>query len=176
MSIFDSVPLRDEAKAQAAEIGQADIVVGIPSYNNARTIAHVVHAVQAGLSKYFAGSRCVLVNSDGGSKDGTPDIVEKTGIQNLATILVKHPQYPVHKIITGYHGIPGKGSAFRTIFALADRLQAGACCVVDADLRSITPEWSSCLIPWFTADLTSLRRCTCATNLTVPSPTASYIR
>ena len=36
-----------------AEVGKADILVGIPSFNNARTIGHVVRAVQAGLAKYF---------------------------------------------------------------------------------------------------------------------------
>ncbi|MDZ7290102.1 MAG: glycosyl transferase family 2 [candidate division KSB1 bacterium] len=146
MALFDSVPLRDEARQQVASIGQADIVVGIPSYNNARTIGHVVKAVQAGLAKYFPRHKCVLVNSDGGSKDQTPAIVQQTGIDNLATILVRHPQFPVHKIVTGYHGIPGKGSAFRTIFAIAARLEAKACCVVDSDLRSITPEWIELLL------------------------------
>lgn len=146
MNLLDSVPLRDEAKQQVAAIGQADIVVGIPSYNNARTIGHVVQAVQAGLAKYFPSNKCALVNSDGGSKDGTPEIVQQTGIDNLATILVKHPQFPVNKIITGYDGIPGKGSAFRTIFALAARLGAKACCVMDSDLRSITPEWIELLL------------------------------
>ena len=119
MVLFDSVQLRDETRQQVAAIGQADIVVGIPSYNNARTIGHVVRAVQAGLAKYFPSSKCVLVNSDGGSKDTTLEIVKQTGIDNLATILVKHPQFPINKIVTGYHGIPGKGSAIRTIFALA---------------------------------------------------------
>ena len=45
-----------------------------------------------------------------------------------------------------YDGIPGKGSAFRTIFKTAVEMQADACCVVDADLRSITPEWIELLL------------------------------
>jgi glycosyltransferase involved in cell wall biosynthesis len=138
--------LRDEAKQQAAQIGRIDVLAGIPSYNNAHTIGHVVRAVQIGMAKYFPHTKCVLINSDGGSKDGTPGVVQKTGMDNLAKILVKHPQFPINKIITGYHGIPGKGSAFRTIFALAARLGAKACCVVDADLRSITPEWIELLL------------------------------
>lgn len=146
MTLLDSAALRDEVKQQIKTMEQADIVVGIPSYNNARTIGHVVQAVQAGLAKYFPSHRCVLVNSDGGSKDGTMEIVQQTGIDNLATVLVKHPQFPVHKIVTGYHGIPGKGSAFRTIFAIATHLRAQACCVVDSDLRSITPEWIELLL------------------------------
>src|SRR5258708_6980226 len=40
-----------------------------------------------------------------------------------------------------YHGIPGKGSAFRLIFQMATQRGAKACVVVDSDLRSITPEW-----------------------------------
>jgi hypothetical protein len=60
--------------------------------------------------------------------------------------LVSHPLSPVHKIVTPYHGIPGKGSAFRTIFAVATRLNAKACAVVDSDLRSISPEWMELLL------------------------------
>jgi glycosyltransferase involved in cell wall biosynthesis len=87
-----------------------------------------------------------LVNSDGGSKDGTPDLVGQTDVGNLDMILVDHPIYLVNKIITPYHGIPGKGSAFRTIFKIAKELNAKACCVVDSDLRSITPEWIELLL------------------------------
>ena len=56
----------DEASRALRHIQKADIVIGIPSYNNVRTIGHVVRAVQAGFEKYFPDRRCVLVNSDGG--------------------------------------------------------------------------------------------------------------
>ncbi len=59
----------NELKARLDQIGEADIVVGIPSYNNARTIGHVVSAVSVGLAKHFPNRRSVIVNSDGGSKD-----------------------------------------------------------------------------------------------------------
>src|SRR5690606_14773231 len=62
------------------------------------------------------------------------------------TILVRHPLHPIHRISTPYHGIPGKGSAFRTIFRVAEELQVRACAVLDSDLRSITPEWIELLI------------------------------
>src|SRR5258708_30864051 len=42
--------------------------------------------------------------------------------------------------------MPGRGSDFRTIFAIAERLGAKACVVFDADLRSITPEWVHLLL------------------------------
>jgi glucosylglycerate synthase len=127
-------------------IKEADILVGIPSYNNARTIGPVVKAVQAGLAKYFPDKRSVLVNSDGGSTDGTSEVVHSTAIDDYTAILLHHRVEPVLKIATPYHGIPGKGSAFRTIFAIARELNVKACAVVDSDLRSITPEWIELLI------------------------------
>ncbi len=127
-------------------LGDAEIVVGIPSYNNARTIGHVVRAVQAGFAKYFPDRKAVLVNSDGGSSDGTTDVVHEAAIDDFRSILLSHTINPFVKIATPYHGIPGKGSAFRTIFAIARRLNAKACAVVDSDLRSITPEWIELLI------------------------------
>jgi hypothetical protein len=139
-------PLEPRVLERLREIGSADLVVGIPSFNNAQTIGHVARAASAGLSKYFPGRKAVLVNSDGGSKDGTPDVVAAAEAGSPHTILAVHELSPVHKVLTPYHGLPGKGSAFRTIFAIAERLEAKACAVVDSDLRSITPAWMELLL------------------------------
>lgn len=131
---------------QVGQIGSADILVGIPSYNNAKTIGHVVRAVQAGLVKYFPHHKSVLLNSDGGSNDQTMRVVQDTNLESAETYLISHSASKFFKIATPYHGIPGKGSAFRTIFEAAKRLNVKACCVVDSDLRSITPEWIELLL------------------------------
>jgi glucosylglycerate synthase len=115
---------------EVEKMGQADVLVGIPSFRNADTIAHVVKQAGLGMAEYFPGMRHVLVNSDGGSTDNTRDVV-------LATPVPSH----VHKIATPYRGIAGKGSAFHAIFEIAARLDVKLCIVVDSDLRSITPEW-----------------------------------
>ncbi len=141
-----TIILRKEVLEQIEKIKDADIVVGIPSYNNARTIGQVVRAVQAGLAKYFPDRKSVLVNSDGGSTDGTMDVVQNTTIEDFKSILLHHRIEPVSKITTPYQGIPGKGSAFRTIFEIAEALNVKACAVVDSDLRSITPEWIELLL------------------------------
>jgi len=133
-------------KIQSEGIKEVDILVGIPSYNNSRTVGHVVRAVMAGLAKYFPKAKTVLVNSDGGSTDGTQEEVKKVGIEDFKMILTSHPVHSIHKIVTPYHGIPGKGSAFRTIFEAAKLLNVKACAVVDSDLRSITPEWMELLL------------------------------
>jgi len=67
-------------------------------------------------------------------------------IEDLHPLLVRHRVEPFHKIAMPYAGIPGKGSAFRAIFELADHFGARACAVVDSDLRSITPEWMELLL------------------------------
>jgi len=133
-------------KQQVSGLGTADIVVGIPSYNNARTIGHVVRAAHAGLIKHFADRRAVIVNSDGGSKDDTRQIVEQANVDSHELLLVSHPLNPIHRLTTPYHGVPGKGSAFRTIFRVAELVGAKACVVVDSDLRSITPDWFELLL------------------------------
>ncbi len=122
--------LREDARKRIEEIGQADILVGIPSYNNAGTIGHVVRMAAEGMVRYFPQLKPVLVNSDGGSSDGTRQVVLDTPVPK-----------GVEKMATVYQGVSGKGSAFRTIFEVAKALEAKVCVVVDSDLRSITPQW-----------------------------------
>jgi hypothetical protein len=122
--------LREDARKRIEEIGQADILVGIPSYKNAHTIGHVVRMAAQGMVKYFPDLKPVLINSDGGSPDGTWQVVLNTPV----------PQ-GVEVIATEYQGVPGKGSAFRAVFEAAKALGAKVCVVVDSDLRSITPQW-----------------------------------
>ncbi len=143
---MNGIALREEVQDRIQDIREADILVGIPIYNNARTIGHVVKAVQVGFAKYFPDKKCVLVNSDGGSTDGTMEVIHNATIEDFQSILLHHRVRPAFKITTPYHGIPGKGSAFRTIFEIADILNVKACAVVDSDLRSITPEWIELLI------------------------------
>ncbi|MCR4297793.1 MAG: glycosyltransferase [Gallionella sp.] len=143
---MNSVIFRAEIHEQIKKVGNADIIVGIPSFNNAHTIGHVVRAVQAGLAKYFPDHKAVIVNSDGGSSDGTTEVVQNTSIADFSAILLHHRIQPIAKIAFPYSGIPGKGSAFRTIFEIAQTLEAKACVVVDSDLRSITPEWIELLV------------------------------
>jgi glycosyltransferase involved in cell wall biosynthesis len=122
--------LRKDVIAKIKEIKKADIMVGIPSFNNAKTIEYVVKMAAEGIAKYFPQLEPVIFNSDGGSTDGTASVVLNT----------KVPE-GVEVITTQYRGIPGKGSSFRTIFEMANALEVKACVVVDSDLRSITPEW-----------------------------------
>jgi hypothetical protein len=127
--------LRSSAQQQLTTIGTADILFGIPCYNNDTSIHHVIQQVSQGLAQHYPDCRAVLMVADGGSTDQTQ------------AVAAAYPLPPTQaKIITRYQGIGGKGSALRAIFEAACQLQVQACATVDADLRSITPDWVNYLL------------------------------
>jgi glycosyltransferase involved in cell wall biosynthesis len=129
-------------RSELDDIGRTDILVGIPSFNSASTLPHVITAVEAGLRKSFPDLRSVIVISDGGSSDRTVEAAMASGVGDNAERYLVDPSTPApRKVAFTYRGIPGKGSAFRSVFEVARHLDAQACAVVDSDLRSITPAW-----------------------------------
>ena len=69
-----------------------DVLVGIPSYQNARTIGHVVRAVEAGLRKHFPDRRCVIAVSDGASPDGTVEAAMAATTEGDEELLLLDPK------------------------------------------------------------------------------------
>lgn len=122
--------LRPYTLKRLEEISRADILVGIPSYNNERTIAHVIQMVSHGLDKDFKDYRHVIMVADGGSTDDTREVVKEFQIKPWQ-----------EKLLSIYRGPSGKGTAFRSIFEATVKLDVGACIVVDSDIRSITSDW-----------------------------------
>lgn len=122
--------LRGYTAKRIEEIESADILVGIPCYNNETTIAHVIQMVTHGLYKYYKDQRCVILVADGGSTDDSREMAREFEIKPWQ-----------EKIISIYRGPGGKGTALRSVFEAAHRLRVKACAVVDSDLRSITPDW-----------------------------------
>ena len=122
------------------EVTSAEIVVGIPSFNNARTIPHVVRTAVEGLASYFLGRKSLVLISDGGSPDQTAAVAVDAATRALDSL-----DPASRKCITvaaiQYRGLSGKGSAFRDIFEGAARLGASAVVLLDADLRSVDPAW-----------------------------------
>lgn len=130
---FDTA-LREYVLQRIAEIGAADLLVGIPTYNSEETIVGVMSAVYAGLERYYPDQRSVLFVSDGGSLDYTRELAQRT----------KSAKVP--KVVAIYRGLGGKGTSLRAVFQAAERLGVRACAVFDSDLRSITPEWVPALL------------------------------
>lgn len=134
------VDIQQSAQPEIESIGQADIVLGILSYNNVDTIADVVRLSQEGLNTYFPASRRVIVHADGGSRDGTQELALQSTADKTALVQVPYAVYPAHKLSPDSYGVPGKGNALRALFAVAARLNAKACAVVDSGTRSLSPE------------------------------------
>src|SRR5579872_7048106 len=120
-------------------VGEVDILVGVPTHNDAKTVGQVVQAVRAGLLKYFPRERAVIINADGGSRDGTQDLVRAAAISDLSIASDVHALRTLHSISTQYEGGPANGIALHTIFAAADLLQARACAVVSPESTTIEP-------------------------------------
>ena len=127
--MFDS-SLRPNEQRRLAQLGAADIVIGIPTYKNAATIAHVLQNAAKGAHTYFPALRTAIAVVDGGSSDETV---------TLATNVVLPPA--IRRFVTSYQGLLGKGSAVRAIFEIARYMGARVCIVLEADLVSLTPEW-----------------------------------
>lgn len=131
---FDSA-LSIDAKIYLHDIEKADILVGIPSYNNVLTASYVLSQVIKGLDTYFPNFKSVIFVSDGNSADDTLTSVKKVNLPS-----------EVKLIPAIYMGSSGKGTAVRAIFEAARFLKVSSVALVDSDLRSITPEWMRLLI------------------------------
>lgn len=127
--MFETV-LRGEGHRRLAEIGTADILIGIPTYRNACTIASVGQTAAEGLARYFPKMRGALAMVDGGSSDDT---------MVVASAFELPPQ--VRRVVTTYQGMLGKGSAVRAIFEMARVLHPQLIIILEADLQTLTPEW-----------------------------------
>jgi glycosyltransferase involved in cell wall biosynthesis len=112
-----------------SKIKRADLIVGIPSYNEADNIANVIKQVDRGLVKNFNKHKAVIINVDNNSSDGT-----KEAFLNVKT---KTPKI----YISTPPGVVGKGNNFYNLFNQVLKLNAQAVAVVDADIKSVTPNW-----------------------------------
>ncbi len=111
-------------------IEEADIIVAIPSYREAKLIAYPTQQAALGLSKFFADKKAVLINCDNNSDDGTKEAFFGADTGDIPQIYLSTPP-----------GVKGKGNNFRNLFQKVLDLKAKAVVVVDADLKSITPQW-----------------------------------
>jgi hypothetical protein len=128
--------LNSEVRGRIKEIGTADVVIGVPSHRNGRTIAEVVRAISDGVASYLGqNSRIVLMNADGGSSDNTSRHVSEASVPAN-----------VEKVVTLYEGTSGKGMGIRAILEATVELNAQACLVVEARAPGITPAWIPALI------------------------------
>jgi len=127
--------LRGDTAKRIEKIESADILVGIPCYNNEKTIAHVIKMLSNGLNNHYKQERSVIFIADGGSTDDTREVAREVELKPWQ-----------EKIVSIYRGPAGKGTALRSVFEAANRLKVQVCGMVDSDLRSITADWVNYLL------------------------------
>ena len=118
-----------EKEVNPEHIKKVDLVVSIPSYNEADSISFPTKQASEGLVKYFPDKKAVIINCDNNSPDNTKQAFLNTPTE-IPKIYISTPP-----------GVKGKGNNFKNLFQKVVALKAKAIVVVDADLKSITPEW-----------------------------------
>lgn len=121
-------------------VGQVDILVGLPTLNNAATVVDVVRAVHLSFTRDFPRQRTVMINSDGGSTDGTPELIRAASFTDADVVQTSHSLRTLHRVVAPYHGLPGKHTALRTLFAAVELTRAGVLVVVDPSGPATSPE------------------------------------
>ena len=132
--------LSNEFLRQLMAVGQVDVLVGLPTLNNAATVVDVVRAVHVCFTRDFPRLRTVMINSDGGSTDGTPELIRAASFTPADMVLTSHSLRTLHRVVTPYHGLPGKHTALRAVFAAVELTQAKVLVVVDPGGPATTPE------------------------------------
>ena len=110
-------------------IKSVEMVVCIPSYKEADSISYPTIQADKGLKKYFGDKSAVIINCDNNSPDNTRQAFLDTPTDAPKIYISTAP------------GVKGKGNNFANLFLKVVELKAKAIVVVDADLKSITPEW-----------------------------------
>ena len=138
--------LTDDFLRQLINVGEVDILVGLPTHNDAKTIGSIVHTIQRDILRCFPRERAVIINADGGSRDGTPELVTGVSIDDLRPASNPYALRTLHSISTRYAASPSSGVALRTILAAAELLRAKACVVMSPESANIESEWLSKLL------------------------------
>jgi glucosylglycerate synthase len=137
--------LTDDFLRQLINVGEVDILVGVPTHNNAKTIGAIVETIQASILRFFPRERAAIINVDGGSRDGTPELIVSAAIDDARASKL-YALRTLHSISTQYASSPARGTALRTILAAAELLRPKACAVISPDSTQITPEEFSTLL------------------------------
>lgn len=130
---------------RAEQVGHADIVVGIPFYNEAETLPHVVRTAMEGLNAFYPQARSVIVTA------GSPK-----GGEALRSVNRLPRRRKVSRIsfILDDDLLDGKGWHVRAILSVADKLGADVV-LLEADLTThiedsktigLVPEWVRLLL------------------------------
>lgn len=118
-----------EYELNPLNVKSADIVIGLSSYKEADNIDNAVRQLDAGLQKYYKDKKTVIMNCDNNSPDDTKGVFLSTESKTPKIYITTPPD------------IAGKGYNIENMFRRSHELGAKVIICVDADIKSIEPEW-----------------------------------
>lgn len=160
VSVEDSF-LPESVRARLEEAEQADIVIGVLTFNDQATAPALVRAMIEGCARSFPQQRVLVVNCDAGSQDGTVQAIEQSVGERSRLWTIQHPVLSLSYTLVSESGVPGRESAVRILATITDKLNAAACVVVDGNVKSADEHWPEllvdpiinkgvdCVLPWF---------------------------
>ncbi|MBI2010709.1 MAG: glycosyltransferase [Candidatus Colwellbacteria bacterium] len=111
-------------------VGKPEIIIGIPSYNEAENIGILTQILDQGLIRYFPNKRALIINVDNNSSDGT-----KKAFLSTKT---KTPK----RYISTAPGVKGKGRNIKNLLEyFLNTESAAALMTIDADVTAVDPKW-----------------------------------
>jgi glucosylglycerate synthase len=133
--------LPDDFLRQLMSVGEVDLLVGVPTYNNASSLGQTLYSVEETLRHNFVRQRAVILNVDGGSTDETRQLFVQSGEGTDAGQKGLKTLRTIHRISCEYGKAPSPGLGLHNIVAAADLLRAKACAVISATTTNLTPSW-----------------------------------
>ena len=119
----------DRIEENPKAITHADLIIGIPSYNEVDSISFPTAEADKGLKEFYPDRKTVIINCDNFSTDGTKEIFLSVPTET-PKIYLSTPK-----------GVKGKGNNLLNLLQRSLELGAKAVIIIDADLKSITPRW-----------------------------------
>jgi len=102
------------------------IAIGIPTYNEAKTISELTHLIDSAAIKM--GLEIVIINADNNSSDQTAAIFSATKTINKKLAIITHEI--------------GKGHNIKAIFDVVNNLDTcDGCILIDGDITSFSESW-----------------------------------
>jgi len=143
----NTLAIDERTQERLKQINNADVIVGIPSYKSLKSIGRVVKAGELGLAKYFPQYKGVIFVSEGSSAEETQNAIDALKDERyFEQTFISKPAFKTEILVTKYRGTMGKGTALKAIFEAARILNVRAGCLIDSDIRSVSPEWIELLI------------------------------
>lgn len=153
------IPESVRALLEGAE--PADLIVGVLTFNDKTTAPGVARAMAEGCAGSFPQRRTLVVNCDAGSHDETPQCIVQTLGPDVRVWTISLPVLGASFNLLSESGVPGRETAVRILAAIADKLEAAVCMVVDGNVKSVDATWPQrladpildkgvdCVLPWF---------------------------